>query len=309
MEAYNNTGGGFFTVDEDNELGNYGPTIDDEEPKYESDPETLNRNDIQVPPLTETIKKQLKRQVHVPITCKMFLDSVPCPDDIFFIDGFFFKDVAIIGRVSIISTSSKSLRMNVNDNHGIVEVTVAYKDYESQPPWSKNIKESTYYIFYGQTKIFKDKRAIYVSHGAPITDYNQLTHHFLNVTLNKWIRKKGVLSPMELKEGKRLSKNNEDSKDDTNDYSKDGSEEVRLDPNTNSPPKRQWRRSRQHQLQEWILETIDRICEDEKSAKMNEIYKKLEMKVPRSEFDEAISDLVSDVKIISHDDNFSFCVI
>jgi len=239
MEAYNNTGGGFFTVDEDNELGNYGPTIDDEEPKYESDPETLNRNDIQVPPLTETIKKQLKRQVHVPITCKMFLDSVPCPDDIFFIDGFFFKDVAIIGRVSIISTSSKSLRMNVNDNHGIVEVTVAYKDYESQPPWSKNIKESTYYIFYGQTKIFKDKRAIYVSHGAPITDYNQLTHHFLNVTLNKWIRKKGVLSPMELKEGKRLSKNNEDSKDDTNDYSKDGSEEVRLDPNTNSPPKRQ----------------------------------------------------------------------
>lgn len=91
MEEFNNSGGGFFTVDEEEPVNQFKSTIDDE-PKYDSDPPALDRREVYVPPVTDAIKKQLKRQIYSPITCKMFQESTALPDDIFYSDGLFFRD-------------------------------------------------------------------------------------------------------------------------------------------------------------------------------------------------------------------------
>jgi hypothetical protein len=240
--------GGFFAVDEEN---NPFQQIDDAPREYDSDPEILDRTNTKVPPVSDTVRKQLKRQIYSPITCKNFMDASSLPDDIFYWEGMFFKDICLIGRAVSVSTSSKNTQIMVNDNWGSVDVTIMYKDYESQPVWAKKIQQNDYYKFYGQGKVFKDRKAIYLTHASKVTDFNEITHHFLNVFLNKCIREKGVLSPLELKKGHRLLNNaNEESKDSSYEHTKDVSVSVPLPP---TPKKSSPSKTPIHVVKEAIL--------------------------------------------------------
>lgn len=85
MEEFDNYGGGFFN--EDTEEGLPGPfqsRNDEFQPEIDSEPDNLDRTNVQIPTITDSIKKAIKRQIYVPITCKMFVNASVCPDDIFY---------------------------------------------------------------------------------------------------------------------------------------------------------------------------------------------------------------------------------
>jgi hypothetical protein len=204
-----------------------------------------------------------------------------------------------------VKTSDKCAKIIVADNTGVAEVTALYKDYENQPFWIKRIKEETYYKIYGQAKLFKDKKSILANSAAKIVDFNQMTHHFLSVFLNKSIREKGVLSPVEIKEGRRLLKlPNDESHDTTHEHSKDTSEEVRLSITPSKSPAKS-NEPKMVEIKESILETIKEISNEEDKADVNEIYKHLSVKTSRAKFDVAVGMLSDEMHIINTSDTLS----
>lgn len=150
------------------------------EDREDSEPEQLCR-DIDIPPLTDSIKKNLKRQNYVPITCFMFSKAGSCPDDVFYTPGLFFKEVTVVGRAVAVESTAKNMKLIIDDSTGCAEVNIIFKEYESQPFWCKKIKKDSYYKIAGQAKVFKDKKSILAVNARKVIDFNELTHHFLNI--------------------------------------------------------------------------------------------------------------------------------
>ena len=309
MEEFHNFGGGgFFNVEEDNNVWVFQQDSNGPLEAEDSEPENLCRSHI-VPTKTDSDRKQLSRHVHVPITCQMFENSTPWPDDEFYTPGLFFKEIVVIGRIINVATSAKNMRIMVNDSTSTIEVTVLYKDYDSQPYWSKRIKEGSYYKIYGEAKNFKDKKSILATNASAIYDFNELTNHFLNVFLNKWIREKGVLSPLELKEGKKIAKKpNDESSKDTNENSMNLSESIKdTKPSSCSKSEEQVSMS---DLKEDIVFVMKMNSGDSKAINIQEIYSKLNVKTNWDKFEVALSLLAEvEMQIFSTDDNKSFALV
>ena len=307
MEEFHNIGGGGFFGNDDENIRVFQQDSNEPMEAEDSEPENLLRNFI-VPVKTESDRKQLSRHVHIPITWKMFEDSQPCPDDEFYTPGLFFKEIVIVGRVLNVASSAKNMRVIVNDSTSTIEITVLYKDYDSQPFWSKIIKEGSYYKIYGEAKNFKDKKSILARNAAVIIDFNEVTNHFLNVFLNKSIRDKGVLSPMELKEGKLNAKKHlDESCKNSNENSMDYSESVKSS-KTKSVVCAEVKVSI-NDIKNDILNTMKMNSGDSKSINWNEIYSNLTLKTNKDQFEMALAFLAEEMHIFSNDQNKSFALV
>lgn len=200
----------------------------------------------------------------------------------------FFKELSLIGRVLEVSKTNKSSRIIATDNTGVVELSIMHKDFESMPMWVRKIEVDKYYKIFGQARAFKDKKSVNTFSASMITDFNELTHHFLSVILNKAIREKGVLSPIEIKEGKRrIQESNEESKD-SNEKSADISEEVQLTP---SPPPIQLATptSTNKEIQNSIIQTMWYLDAHKNCVSKEEVYKKLPLRISMEKFENAFA--------------------
>ena len=88
----------------------------------------------------------------------------------------------------------------INDNTGTYQIIFYHKSETAQPT---ALREFTYEQFayakiYGNTKVFKDQKAIVGTHIEKVTEFNEVTNHFLSVFTAHCIRKKGVIKVKDL---------------------------------------------------------------------------------------------------------------
>ena len=180
-----------------------------------------------------------------------------------------------------------------------------HKDFESMPMWVRKIEADKYYKIFGQARAFKDKKSINTFSASMIIDFNELTHHFLSVVLNKCIREKGVLSPIEIKEGKRrIQESNEESKD-TNERSSDSfmRVETSITPTVTPAP------SSPKEIQNCIVQTMRSLDGHLKDIPKDVIFSHLPLKIAREKYEEGLRVLMEQYVVMSNDAEGSFTLV
>ena len=88
----------------------------------------------------------------------------------------------------------------VNDGTGTLKVIFYQKDQNSLPTALKafDYKQFFYVKVFGNVRVYKEEKAIVGTHIKRITNFSEVTNHFLNAFVTDQIRKQGVLSAKEL---------------------------------------------------------------------------------------------------------------
>lgn len=321
MEEFNDAGWGFFWDEADdvqieptpyNYKHNYEPDVEDDKSEDENFQEEIASF---IPPVTDAVKKVLKKQIHVPLTCFMFSKSYSLQDDTFYYPGLFYKEIELLGRAKDVQFGGDKMTFTLYDNTGCTEVVIQFKECDV-PVWAKQIVDNVYYKVYGTAKAFRDKKSILAARVSRVTDFNEITNHFLNVFLNESIRTQGVLSPLEIKDGKRHTSNqNNDASRDTNERSYDKSEDVEIIQKEPTPkPKKESSKQNPGELKmadiKWkIMSSMRELSLSSDWVSGTKLFKSLKDKITQKQFDTAIEMLIDDVQIFSNDDNSTFSLV
>ena len=91
-------------------------------------------------------------------------------------------------------------QFEINDNTGTFFVIFYHKGENQIPIALRNFhyEQFCYAKVYGNIRVFREEKAIVGTHIKRITQYEELTNHFLATFTAFAIRKKGVLKPREL---------------------------------------------------------------------------------------------------------------
>lgn len=85
--------------------------------------------------------------------------------------------------------------LEINDNTGTFSVFFYHKDENVIPKalQSFDYEEGCYVKLYGQVRVFKDKKGIVGQSIHKVSDFDEITNHFLQVFMSYTIKKKGVI--------------------------------------------------------------------------------------------------------------------
>jgi len=141
-----------------------------------------------------------KTRMFVPVTIKMINDASPRPDDIFEIDGAPMNEIIITGRIIAKHDQPTRTTFDINDNTGVFSVVFYHREENQVPTALKNFdyEQFCYVKVYGSIRVFKEQKAIVGTHIGRITDFDEVTNHFLQVFISHCVRKKGVLKEKDL---------------------------------------------------------------------------------------------------------------
>ncbi len=105
------------------------------------------------------------------------------PDDSLELDGLSISEVVIVGRMISRSEEQMKVQFEINDGTGTLKVLFYQKDATSLPTALKNFeyKQNNYVKIFGNVRVFKEEKAIVGTHIKRITDFKEVTNHFLNV--------------------------------------------------------------------------------------------------------------------------------
>lgn len=141
-----------------------------------------------------------KTRMFIPVTIKMINDASPRPDDVFEIDGAPMNEVIITGRIIGRQEQPTRTTYEINDNTGVFSIVFYHRDEHQTPTALKNFEyeQFCYVKVYGSIRVFKEQKAIVGTHISRVSDYDEVTNHFLQVFISHCVRKKGVLKEKDL---------------------------------------------------------------------------------------------------------------
>ena len=206
-----------------------------------------------------------KTKMFVPVTLKMLHKANVTNDDQFEIEGETVTDIIIVGRLLSRDDQPTRTSFDVNDNTGVFRVTFYNREENVLSKSLQNLdyEQDCYVKIFGSIRIFKDNRAIVGTHITRITDFDELTNHFLQVFLGSCVRRKGVLKTSDVTEGGE---------------GKPKSEE---------------------EIKEVIKNAFNRITKDKPKASKDEIFTAVKASVTYPEFEKGLNALVDDMVIFS----------
>ena len=215
----------------------------------------------------------------VPVTIKMINDSSARPDDVFEIDGSAMNEVILIGRVVSRNEQPTRTTFDINDNTGVFSVVFYHREENSIPTALKNFEfeKNCYVKVYGSIRMFKEQRAIVGTHIARVTDFDEVTNHFLQVFTSHCVRKKGVLKEKDL---------------------------VRTDGSSKMPTSKE-------DFKKLLLNELSKLAKSSSSAQVKraDLYKAVDNKLSHGDFEAALKDLTNDMSIYSTDNNDTFQIV
>lgn len=104
-------------------------------------------------------------------------------DDNFRVNGEEVHNLTLLGKIVRADDSSTSLVYDIDDGTGKVEVKI-WVDSEDPDGQAKNKEEwkvGSYVRVYGHLRAFQGKRGVIAFNMRPVTDFNEITYHFLEV--------------------------------------------------------------------------------------------------------------------------------
>lgn len=112
----------------------------------------------------------------VNLTVKQLLSTPPAADpQKLEVDGRELSQVQLVGQIRSVNKQSTNTQYMIDDSTGVIEV----KRWGGDP--SENFQTNQYVRVVGRINIFNGKRSINAFKVFPITDFNEVTCHFLQV--------------------------------------------------------------------------------------------------------------------------------
>ena len=138
-------------------------------------------------------------QTILPITLKQLRQVKADPNDenLLLLDGQPLSVVKVIGLIMSMSHHSTYINMQVNDGTGQTDVRLFVHGQEDQGQGEEGphaaLVEGTYVRIVGNVREFQEQKNISGFSAQPVTDMNQLTHHFLNCIYMHLQRTRGIV--------------------------------------------------------------------------------------------------------------------
>ena len=134
----------------------------------------------------EEKKSQRAKQTLVPSTIKMCLEaSLNDDDESVEIDGRYSTQVRIVGTILRADARETRIAYEFEDGTGKIDGTVFANAGDDLLPMLKEKRDKcvpgTYVVVVGQVKEYHGKKNLRCYDVRPMTDFNELTHHFLEV--------------------------------------------------------------------------------------------------------------------------------
>jgi len=121
----------------------------------------------------------------IPVTIKQLHNATQGqPEDIFRVDGRELNQVTFVANVLQISNLTTNVNLLVDDGTGKIEVRVWLDTDDKNDHMAQkrgDWKEGSYVRVFGNLRSFQHKRSVVGFKVIPITDFNELTYHFLEV--------------------------------------------------------------------------------------------------------------------------------
>jgi len=113
------------------------------------------------------------------VTCKQIINAPPADqDDPVMIDEVEVSQLHMMARILSVDVQSSHTSYTINDYTGTLAVKQWHQDDQQQGP---NIAEGTWVHIFGRINSFQGKCSINAFDVIPVTDFNEITHHFTEV--------------------------------------------------------------------------------------------------------------------------------
>jgi len=186
--SFNNFGGGGYGASNFAPQGGYVASTpnNDESPATDSTP---NKK-----------RSGATNQSLVPLTIKQLHNATQAhPDDIFRVDGRELNQVTIVANILQISNLTTNVNFVVDDGTGKIDVRVwldADDKNDHMAQQKSEWREGAYVRIVGHLRSFHNKRSIVGFKIIPITDFNELTYHFLEaIYVHLYNARGGIAQP------------------------------------------------------------------------------------------------------------------
>ncbi|CAD6504761.1 BgTH12-00264 [Blumeria graminis f. sp. triticale] len=118
-----------------------------------------------------------------PVTVKQIIEAQqPHPDSDFKVDGIEVTQITFVGQIQAVSSQATNTTFKVDDGTGLIEVK-QWIDGDADPETRAPLpKENEYIRVWGRLKAFNNKRHVGAHMVRPISDFNEVSYHFLEAT-------------------------------------------------------------------------------------------------------------------------------
>ncbi|RSH90941.1 replication factor A protein 2 [Saitozyma podzolica] len=115
-----------------------------------------------------------------PVTIKQVLGASQVHQDSDFqIDGHDINQIMLVGSVHNHTASATNVSYEIGDGTGYVDVRLWLDSADDEAGKMSGIEQDKYVCILGTIKSFNNKRHVSATHIRPITDHNEVYHHFL----------------------------------------------------------------------------------------------------------------------------------
>ncbi|VDB92784.1 Bgt-4735, partial [Blumeria graminis f. sp. tritici] len=128
-------------------------------------------------------KKTYGKDTLRPVTVKQIIEAQqPHPDSDFKVDGIEVTQITFVGQIQAVSSQATNTTFKVDDGTGLIEVK-QWIDGDADPETRAPLpKENEYIRVWGRLKAFNNKRHVGAHMVRPISDFNEVSYHFLEAT-------------------------------------------------------------------------------------------------------------------------------
>mmetsp|Transcript_24425 Transcript_24425/g.75432 ORF Transcript_24425/g.75432 Transcript_24425/m.75432 type:complete len:260 (-) Transcript_24425:285-1064(-) len=132
-------------------------------------------------------KRGAKQQTLVPATVKMCNEAQESPDgdDACVVDGRYSSQVRIVANILDVQQKETRIHYQFEDGTGKIEGTVWPNENDDEMPMLKEKRDrcrvGAHVVVVGALKPFKGVQSLRCYDVRPVEDFNELTHHFLEV--------------------------------------------------------------------------------------------------------------------------------
>ncbi|XP_076941554.1 replication protein A 32 kDa subunit B-like [Bidens hawaiensis] len=133
-----------------------------------------------VDPLPSALSKHRDTQTLIPLTVKQIIKAMPSKDDKvnFLIDGVDCNNVKLVGMMINKVERVTDISFVIDDGTGRVECN-RWTHEQIDTKEMESILEGMYVRVHGQLKSFQGKKQLVVFGIKPVTDFDEITHHFV----------------------------------------------------------------------------------------------------------------------------------
>ena len=114
-----------------------------------------------------------------PVTIKQLLSASPQGQGEFFVDGQPLSNIAVVGMVMKVERNANATILEIEDGSGRISVKKWHMMENDDQREEPAIEQFTYAKFFGNFRIFADKKMVNCWRIAPIRNFNEVTHHIL----------------------------------------------------------------------------------------------------------------------------------